>query len=126
MIHSGGGLMSLKSAAEFPVRLLESGPAGGAVYASHVAARFGLDKVLSFDMGGTTAKICLIEEQHPKTARTFEVARFKSSTRYRKTRMTRLLTKTKKRSGFSKPSTGKLLANRLCLRRRQQRNLAAR
>ncbi|MBC8740913.1 N-methylhydantoinase A [Paraburkholderia sp. Clong3] len=75
MIHSGGGLMSLKSAAEFPVRLLESGPAGGAIYASHVAARFGLDKVLSFDMGGTTAKICLIEEQHPKTARTFEVAR---------------------------------------------------
>ncbi|MEA3128596.1 MAG: N-methylhydantoinase [Paraburkholderia sp.] len=61
MIHSGGGLMSLKSAAEFPVRLLESGPAGGAIYASHVAARFGLDKVLSFDMGGTTAKICLIE-----------------------------------------------------------------
>jgi N-methylhydantoinase A len=75
MIHSGGGLMSLASAAEFPVRLLESGPAGGAIYASHVAARYGLDKVLSFDMGGTTAKICLIEGQQPRTARTFEVAR---------------------------------------------------
>jgi len=75
MIHSGGGLMSLASAAEFPVRLLESGPAGGAIYASHVAARYGLDRVLSFDMGGTTAKICLIEDLHPKTARTFEVAR---------------------------------------------------
>ena len=75
MIHSGGGLMSLKSAAEFPVRLLESGPAGGAIYASHVASRYGLDEVLSFDMGGTTAKICLIEKQHPRTARTFEVAR---------------------------------------------------
>ncbi|CAM4260394.1 hydantoinase/oxoprolinase family protein [Bordetella muralis] len=75
MIHSGGGLMSLASAAEFPVRLLESGPAGGAIYASHVAAKYGLDRVLSFDMGGTTAKICLIEDLHPKTARTFEVAR---------------------------------------------------
>jgi len=75
MMHSGGGLMSLASAAEFPVRLLESGPAGGAIYASHVAARYGLERVLSFDMGGTTAKICLIEDLHPKTARTFEVAR---------------------------------------------------
>lgn len=75
MIHSGGGLMSLKSAAEFPVRLLESGPAGGAIYASHIARRFQLDKVLSYDMGGTTAKICLIDDQEPKTARTFEVAR---------------------------------------------------
>ena len=75
MIHSGGGLMSLRSAAALPVRLLESGPAGGAIYASHVAARFGLGRVLSFDMGGTTAKICLIEQQRPKTARTFEVAR---------------------------------------------------
>ncbi|MBV7486508.1 hydantoinase/oxoprolinase family protein [Bordetella sp. BOR01] len=75
MMHSGGGLMSLASAAQFPVRLLESGPAGGAIYASHVAARYGLDRVLSFDMGGTTAKICLIEDLHPSTARTFEVAR---------------------------------------------------
>jgi N-methylhydantoinase A len=75
MIHSGGGLMSLRSAAEFPVRLLESGPAGGAIYASHVAARYGLNHVVSFDMGGTTAKICLIEDQRPKTARSFEVAR---------------------------------------------------
>jgi len=58
-----------------PVRLLESGPAGGAIYAADFAARFGLDKVLSYDMGGTTAKICLIENRVPKTARTFEVAR---------------------------------------------------
>ena len=75
MIHSGGGLMSLSSAAQYPVRLLESGPAGGAIYASHIAGRYGLDKVISYDMGGTTAKICLIENQHPKTSRTFEVAR---------------------------------------------------
>lgn len=75
LMHSGGGIMSLEGAAEFPVRLVESGPAGGAIYAADVAARFGLDKVLSFDMGGTTAKICLIKNQTPKTSRVFEVAR---------------------------------------------------
>lgn len=75
LIHSGGGLISVDTAARFPVRLLESGPAGGAIYAADVAARHGLDHTLSFDMGGTTAKICLIEHQTPKTARTFEVAR---------------------------------------------------
>ncbi|CAN7656716.1 hydantoinase/oxoprolinase family protein [Pararhizobium sp. LjRoot235] len=75
MIHSGGGIVSVKSAAEFPVRLVESGPAGGAIFAADIARRYGLDTVLSFDMGGTTAKICLIENQVPKTAKTFEVAR---------------------------------------------------
>ena len=75
LMHSGGGIISLESAAEFPVRLVESGPAGGAVYASHVAARLGIGKVLSYDMGGTTAKICLIKDQTPRTSRVFEVAR---------------------------------------------------
>ena len=75
LMHSGGGIISLENAAEFPVRLVESGPAGGAVFAADIAARHGLDKVLSFDMGGTTAKICLIKNQTPKTARVFEVAR---------------------------------------------------
>lgn len=75
LMHSGGGIISLENAAEFPVRLVESGPAGGAVFAAHIAAQYGLGKVLSFDMGGTTAKICLIKDQTPKTARVFEVAR---------------------------------------------------
>jgi N-methylhydantoinase A len=75
MMHSGGGLISVDSAIEFPVRLLESGPAGGAIYAADYAAGYGLDKVLSYDMGGTTAKICMIEKRVPKTARSFEVAR---------------------------------------------------
>ena len=75
LMHSGGGIISLEMAAEFPVRLVESGPAGGAVFAADIAARHGLDKVLSFDMGGTTAKICLIKNRTPKTARVFEVAR---------------------------------------------------
>ena len=74
-MHSGGGIISLENAADFPVRLVESGPAGGAVFAANIAARYGLDKVLSFDMGGTTAKICLIKNQTPKTSRVFEVAR---------------------------------------------------
>ena len=75
MIHSGGGIVSLDTAAAFPVRLVESGPAGGAIFAADVARRHGLPAVLSFDMGGTTAKICLIEDQVPKTAKSFEVAR---------------------------------------------------
>ncbi len=75
LIHSGGGIMSIEDGAEFPVRLVESGPAGGAVFAANIAARYGLDKALSFDMGGTTAKICLIRNQAPGTSRVFEVAR---------------------------------------------------
>lgn len=66
MIHSGGGLISVETAAEFPVRLVESGPAGGAIFAADVAQRFGLDNVVSYDMGGTTAKICLIEDSSPR------------------------------------------------------------
>ena len=80
LVHSGGGLMSVESAAEFPVRLVESGPAGGAIFAADIAARYGRDRVLSFDMGGTTAKISLIDDFRPATAKSFEVdrtARFK-------------------------------------------------
>ncbi|MGI9407779.1 MAG: hydantoinase/oxoprolinase family protein, partial [Hyphomicrobiaceae bacterium] len=68
-------IISLESASDFPVRLVESGPAGGAIFAADIAARFGVEKALSFDMGGTTAKICLIKNQTPRTARVFEVAR---------------------------------------------------
>ncbi|MEP2639292.1 MULTISPECIES: hydantoinase/oxoprolinase family protein [Roseobacteraceae] len=75
MLHSGGGLISVDVASEQPVRLLESGPAGGAIFAADFARGHGLNSVLSFDMGGTTAKICLIEDGAPKTANTFEVAR---------------------------------------------------
>ncbi|TNC52454.1 hydantoinase/oxoprolinase family protein [Rubellimicrobium rubrum] len=81
LMHSGGGIVSIETAAQFPVRLVESGPAGGAIFAADVARRHNLDRVLSFDMGGTTAKICLIRDGQPKTARVFEVAR---STRFKK------------------------------------------
>jgi N-methylhydantoinase A len=81
LIHSGGGLISVETAADFPVRLIESGPAGGAIFAADLAARYGRDRVLSYDMGGTTAKITLIEDYTPQTAKTFEVAR---TTRFKK------------------------------------------
>ena len=75
LMTSGGGLASLDAAIRFPIRLVESGPAGGAILATRVAAEMGLDKVISFDMGGTTAKICLINDYAPQTAREFEVDR---------------------------------------------------
>jgi N-methylhydantoinase A len=75
MMLSGGGLTTLETAARFPIRLVESGPAGGAIFSAHVAKQRGLRQVLSFDMGGTTAKICLIDEFQPQASRTFEVAR---------------------------------------------------
>ncbi len=75
LMMSGGGLTTIDTACRFPIRLIESGPAGGAIFAAHIARQCGLDSVLSFDMGGTTAKICLIDNHSPQTARTFEVAR---------------------------------------------------
>jgi N-methylhydantoinase A len=75
MMLSGGGLTTIDTACRFPIRLVESGPAGGAIFSAHVARQCGLTGVLSFDMGGTTAKICLIDAFAPQTARSFEVAR---------------------------------------------------
>jgi N-methylhydantoinase A len=75
LMLSGGGLATIETACRFPIRLVESGPAGGAIFSADVARRLGLDRVLSFDMGGTTAKICLIDGGKPLTARSFEVAR---------------------------------------------------
>lgn len=75
LMTSGGGLTALKAAQDFPVRLVESGPAGGAIFAAHVAALSNESNVLSFDMGGTTAKVCLIDDGEPVTSRFFEVDR---------------------------------------------------
>ncbi|MBO1079676.1 hydantoinase/oxoprolinase family protein [Roseomonas haemaphysalidis] len=75
LVTSGGGLTALETAQKFPVRLVESGPAGGAIFAAQVALRADEQRVLSFDMGGTTAKVCLIEQGEPATARFFEVDR---------------------------------------------------
>jgi N-methylhydantoinase A len=72
---SNGSLTDLKTASRFPVRLIESGPAGGAVLASYIAQQCGLESVISYDMGGTTAKLCLLTGAKPQTAREFEAAR---------------------------------------------------
>jgi N-methylhydantoinase A len=75
MMTAGGGMCTVQTAARFPIRLVESGPAGGAILAARIAARAGLDQVLSFDVGGTTAKLCLIDQARPQTSRAFEIAR---------------------------------------------------
>ncbi len=75
LMTSGGSLAALETAARFPIRLVESGPAGGAILACLIAAERGERKIVSFDMGGTTAKICMIEDAKPLMARTFEVDR---------------------------------------------------
>ncbi|HET7020131.1 MAG TPA: hydantoinase/oxoprolinase family protein [Xanthobacteraceae bacterium] len=75
LMTSGGGITTTETAIRFPVRLVESGPAGGAIFAACIARQHGLDQVVSFDMGGTTAKICLIDKAQPQSARAFEVAR---------------------------------------------------
>ena len=75
LMTSGGGLTTLETARRFPVRLVESGPAGGAILSAGLARENKLDEVLSFDMGGTTAKICFISGGRPEQSRKFEVAR---------------------------------------------------
>ncbi len=76
LMMSGGGLTTLETAARFPIRLVvESGPAGGAILASRIAHQCKLPEVVSFDMGGTTAKICLLSNGEPERAHRFEIAR---------------------------------------------------
>ena len=75
MMTAGGGMCSLETAKRHPIRLVESGPAGGAILAARVAGSTGLDKVLSLDVGGTTAKLCLIDNARPQASRQFEIAR---------------------------------------------------
>ncbi|WP_428119869.1 hydantoinase B/oxoprolinase family protein [Candidatus Poriferisodalis sp.] len=75
LMTSGGGLGTLAEALRFPVRLIESGPAGGAILASEIARGLDCERALSFDMGGTTAKLCIVESGHPRTNREFEVGR---------------------------------------------------
>jgi N-methylhydantoinase A len=75
LMTSGGGLTTLETASRFPIRLVESGPAGGAILAREVARECDMERVLSFDMGGTTAKLCMVDGFEPLTSRSFEVDR---------------------------------------------------
>ena len=72
---SSGGIATIAEAKAFPIRLIESGPAAGAMASSFIARLCGLDRVVSFDMGGTTAKMCLIENGAPDHKFEFEAGR---------------------------------------------------
>jgi N-methylhydantoinase A len=75
LMMSSGGVTTVETARRFPVRLVESGPAGGAILAQHIAAENGLDRAVAFDMGGTTAKLTLLDDLELQRSRQFEVAR---------------------------------------------------
>ncbi len=75
IMQSNGGVCEVETGVRFPVRLVESGPAGGALAAAHYGARLGHKDLLSFDMGGTTAKACVIVDGEPLIAPEFEVDR---------------------------------------------------
>ncbi|MFV0383248.1 hydantoinase B/oxoprolinase family protein [Paracoccus sp. (in: a-proteobacteria)] len=81
LMHSAGGLVSLQTAQDFPIRLLESGPAGGGLATALFAEKVGLKDVISFDMGGTTAKACMIENGRAEVAPMMEAARVHRFTR---------------------------------------------
>lgn len=78
---SNGGLGSTKTAGDFPIRLIESGPVAGAIVGRQLAELMGIKDVLSFDMGGTTAKACLIRNQTLPITDELEVARSKRFTK---------------------------------------------
>ncbi|PPR60826.1 MAG: Acetophenone carboxylase gamma subunit, partial [Alphaproteobacteria bacterium MarineAlpha4_Bin2] len=78
---SNGGLGSTKTAGDFPIRLIESGPVAGAIVGRQLAELMNIQDVLSFDMGGTTAKACLIRDQALPITDELEVARSKRFTK---------------------------------------------
>jgi N-methylhydantoinase A len=75
MMLSSGGIATPDTVKRVPVRLVESGPAAGALAAARMASEANEPRMLSFDMGGTTAKACVIDHGEPLVAREFEVAR---------------------------------------------------
>jgi N-methylhydantoinase A/oxoprolinase/acetone carboxylase beta subunit len=72
---SSGGITTVDTAARFPVRLVESGPAAGALAAGFYGTMIDERHLVSFDMGGTTAKVCLVDDGRPTRTKAFEVAR---------------------------------------------------
>ena len=75
MIMSSGSLTTVDTAIRFPIRLVESGPAGGAILGKEVAEQLGDAQSIALDMGGTTAKIILLNDYEPRHSRSMEVAR---------------------------------------------------
>ena len=74
VMRSDGGMASLGAAAQRPASLIESGPAGGVIAAAHLGRMLGIERILSFDMGGTTAKAGTILDGRPEIAHEFEAA----------------------------------------------------
>jgi N-methylhydantoinase A len=72
---SSGGVVGAETAGRNPARMIESGPAAGALAGCHYAEVLGIERLMSFDMGGTTAKACLIEDGEPLITGLFEVDR---------------------------------------------------
>ncbi|GAA4341510.1 hydantoinase/oxoprolinase family protein [Pigmentiphaga soli] len=75
IMTSDGGLVDVETAARFPVRLTESGPAGGATAAAFIGGQSGVPDLIAYDMGGTTAKVCVIEGGAPLKSNSFEFGR---------------------------------------------------
>ncbi len=75
LMQSNGGVVSTPTARAYPLRLLESGPAAGALGAAAIGRRLGLDRLVAFDMGGTTAKVAIVEGGAPAVHNGFEVGR---------------------------------------------------
>src|SRR5439155_26800276 len=75
LMTSSGNTVTVETAEAFPVQLVESGPAGGALIAGLIGTQIGIPNVLSFDMGGTTAKACVIRDGTPLISKSYEVAR---------------------------------------------------
>ena len=75
IMTSDSGIVSCETAIRYPVRLIESGPAGGAMASAYFAGATGIDKAIALDMGGTTAKVCVIDDGKPEQSTEFEVDR---------------------------------------------------
>ena len=72
---SSGGITSIETAKNFPVRIIESGPTAAVIASQHYGKMFNIKDMFCFDMGGTTAKSCLIQDGHAGLVSTFEVGR---------------------------------------------------
>lgn len=75
IVLSNGGLVTAETASQFPVRIIESGPAAGVIGAAYLGRQIAEERVLAFDMGGTTAKVTFVDDGRPLIAREFEAAR---------------------------------------------------
>lgn len=77
MMQSNGGIATAETMRRYPVRMIESGPAAGVIMAAWLGRQLDMPNLMSFDMGGTTAKVCLVENATPTVSSEFEIDRVK-------------------------------------------------